>query len=1511
MTAGVYSVIVTDALDRTAIDSIRIYDTFVDERDTLVYKAITIGYQVWMAENLVFLPSVSPPLAGSNTDPYYYVYDYQGSSVSEAKATSYYATYGVLYNWPAAMAGASSSSANPSGVQGACPDGWHLPSSVEWNTLTNYLGGYTVAGGKLKETGTSHWISPNTGATNESVFTALPGGYRISGFTGIGNYGHWWSSVEYDAAHAGNKILNYSSSSISGVTNENKENGFSVRCINDIDSLIITLEGTDVTTFSGNDGSINLTVYGGVSPYTYIWSNDSTSEDISGLSAGVYIVTVSDALDSTIVDSIRVFDTFIDERDAQVYKAITIGDQIWMAENLNSTHYADGTPLVDGTGAGDIAGDYTTKYYFWYDDDSATYSETYGSLYTWAAVMNGEASSDNNPSGVQGVCPDGWHLPGDSEWKELEIYLGMSQAVADSEGWRGTDEGGKLKETDTIHWNSPITSATNESGFTALPGSYRSPNGTFSGIRFYAFFRAATEGSGLGVWSRRLDYDNGKVYRLGDYDKGSGFSVRCVKDTTLPEVIISHAGLTEANLNGALVEMKLINETFNDGTLDKTNFSLNNAPQVTSVNAVNYIGTDSATVILAFDGTDFDIDYDISVTVGGGELTGTKNVTSDTLTITAVIEPATATITHAGLTEGNLNSADIDFTLSNETFADGTLDPANFILGNAPDGTSVSGVTYNSTTNATVTLVFDGTDFDTDITDFSITINGAELSGGSNLTSNEISITATVEILSPENDILSYSFSEQTSQSIIDTINHTVDAEVLYGTDLTNLVATFTISTGASIAVGPTPQVSGITVNDFSSPITYTITAENSTQQDWIVTVTVAQLPSSENDILTFSFAEQTSDAVIDNVNHTITIEVLNSTDLTNLVAIFTISDKATAIVGGFTQESGITTNDFSSPVTYTITAEDLTQQDWIITVTEAATLSSENDILTFSFTEQTGEATINTTNHTIDIEVISGTDLTTLVASFTISTGASITIGATQQESAITSNNFSSSVTYTITAQDDTQQDWVVTVTSALALSSKNHLLTFSLNEQTIQAVIDTTNHTVGVEVVYGTDLTSLIATFTISPGATLIIGSTPQVSGVTANNFSSPIIYTVTAQDATIQDWVITIIEAIALSSAKDFLAFSFQEQTIEPIIDKVNHAIFVEVELGTDLTNLAPTFTISFGASITLGGVPQLSGITANDFSSPVNYTITAQDGSSQDWVIRVLNELLINSYPYDENFENGRGGWIPGGTGSSWQFGTPAGSTINYVASGNNAWVTNLTGYYNPNEVSYVKSPVFDFTNLTYPKIELDIWWHSEGFYDGTNLQYKSGSGSWETVGTVYGGENWYNYSYLYSLERGFDLQMNKAAGWSGDGEWGNGSDDWVTAKHSLFNLGNQSEVRFRITFASNTEYENEGFSYDNVKILASPTGVDPLSEITEGLVIYPNPFSNSTTIKFPNPNFEEYQLIITDISGKVVRLISNITSNKVSLYRDNLSKGFYLIELRGSRIYRGKILIQHL
>ena len=202
-----------------------------DTRDSQIYQYKTIGTQVWMTENLAYLPSVVGPGTGSNSTAYYYVYGYDGSDVATAKATDNYSTYGVLYNWTAA--------------QSACPSGWHLPSDAEWKQLEKSLGmtdaqansinfrGTHNEGNKLKEAGTVHWNSPNTGATNETGFTALPGGYRAESniFSILGETGNWWSSTFYNSDNAYYRSMSYVQSGVYRSDEGKNEYGLSVRCV--------------------------------------------------------------------------------------------------------------------------------------------------------------------------------------------------------------------------------------------------------------------------------------------------------------------------------------------------------------------------------------------------------------------------------------------------------------------------------------------------------------------------------------------------------------------------------------------------------------------------------------------------------------------------------------------------------------------------------------------------------------------------------------------------------------------------------------------------------------------------------------------------------------------------------------------------------------------------------------------------------------------------------------------------------------------------------------------------------------------------------------------------------------------------------------------------------------------------------------------------------------------------------------------------------------------------------
>ncbi len=208
-------------------------DIFVDNRDGKKYKWVKIGKQIWMAENLAYLPRVSPPTAGSLTSPYYYVYGYSGSSVEEAKATSHYKNYGVLYNWPAALNGFPPSDAKPSRIQGICPDGWHLPSDAEWNELIGYWKTENIAD-KLKESGNTHWVNMNTKADNSTGFTALPAGRRHPGgmFDHMGNHSFFWSASKAPHKDAWFFRLSYNSPLLYR-GNVTRDIGFCVRCVKD------------------------------------------------------------------------------------------------------------------------------------------------------------------------------------------------------------------------------------------------------------------------------------------------------------------------------------------------------------------------------------------------------------------------------------------------------------------------------------------------------------------------------------------------------------------------------------------------------------------------------------------------------------------------------------------------------------------------------------------------------------------------------------------------------------------------------------------------------------------------------------------------------------------------------------------------------------------------------------------------------------------------------------------------------------------------------------------------------------------------------------------------------------------------------------------------------------------------------------------------------------------------------------------------------------------------------
>jgi len=421
----------------------------VKDIDNNYYRTIKIGDQCWMADNLMVthynngdpIPNVTDNTEWSNLDSGAYCsFDNNEENVS---------IYGRLYNWYAAV-----------DSRKVAPVGWHVPSDEEWMQLESYLGMSesvlynqnswrgTDEGGKLKDT--ILWVDPNTGATNESGFSALPGGqrYTTGEFPDVG-LGH--HSIFYTSSINGispwYRYLDHELTTIYRMCGYARIGGMSIRCVKNVED---SLSGT-VTDIDGNE-----------------------------------------------------------------YQTIKIGDQWWMMENLKVTHYRNGDPIPNVIDNGQWSG-LSSGAYCHYDNNEGNVA-VYGQLYNWYAVDDS-----------RNIAPEGWHVPTDEEWKQLEMFLGMTAVEADAEDWRGTDEGGKLKDTGTIFWLLPNTGATNESGFTALPGGYRMHDGSYNSKGGNADLWTSSESASGSAWIRGLDNDNAYICR-NTFDKRDGWSIRCVKD---------------------------------------------------------------------------------------------------------------------------------------------------------------------------------------------------------------------------------------------------------------------------------------------------------------------------------------------------------------------------------------------------------------------------------------------------------------------------------------------------------------------------------------------------------------------------------------------------------------------------------------------------------------------------------------------------------------------------------------------------------------------------------------------------------------------------------------------------------------------------------------------------------------------------------------------------------------------------------------------------------------------
>jgi uncharacterized protein (TIGR02145 family) len=509
------------------------------DADNNNYPIVQIGSQVWMAENLKTtrfndgnkIDLVTANILWNNlTSPAYCWYD--------NNEAAYKSDYGAIYNGYAAYSNK------------LCPSGWHVPGYTEWEVLINYLGGETVAGGKLKETGTTHWLSPNIGATNESGFTGRPGGFRHTwqdgtSFRAVNTEGNWWNSTPAGGIYNSNTWIHLRNSFTGLFIYAGTNSGFSghsVRCIKG------EIELPEVSTYAINQITqntatvvVNVTSDGGsfvttrgiclsTSPNPTVDDNNISAgtgtgafrSSLTGLTSNTtyYVRAYATNFSGTVYSNQLIFKTFtgtVTDVDGNTYFTVTIGTQLWMAENLTTTKYNNNTSIPQVTNNNSWAG-LTTPGYCWYNNDPTEYKPLYGALYNWYAL-------DDATNGGRNVCPTGWVVPTDTEWTTLTDYL-----INNGYGYEGASTDIAKSMASTWSWNMSTMPGTpgnseeynNSSCFSAPPGGYRNINGSFDNYCVKGYWWTTSDS-----WYRNMSFDYSKVYR-GQWGKTHGFSVRCI-----------------------------------------------------------------------------------------------------------------------------------------------------------------------------------------------------------------------------------------------------------------------------------------------------------------------------------------------------------------------------------------------------------------------------------------------------------------------------------------------------------------------------------------------------------------------------------------------------------------------------------------------------------------------------------------------------------------------------------------------------------------------------------------------------------------------------------------------------------------------------------------------------------------------------------------------------------------------------------------------------------------------
>ena len=543
------------------------------DTDGNMYNTVKLGTQCWMKENLKttrFPDGTTIPASSSSSTvlPYLYVPN---------KDTLNIPNYGYLYNWTAAM---NSSSAGDYTVQGICPDGWHLPSINEWKTLINYMKGVMSYKCNNSSTYIAKAASSQVGWTtatqtcavgndlsqnNMSGFSAMPAGLVSGNYTTyFGTDCKMWSTEEFleDCSEASTAYLQNTSATFNTVTGIwSKGYGFSVRCVYGnggkmkVSTSSVSNIGANSATCGGNvsvDGGDAITARGvcwstssgptiadahttdgnglgsftsslsGLTPLTPYYVRAYSTNSFGTAYGEEVIFVIPNANDGAPCTGAAT----VTDADGITYNTIQLGSQCWMKQNLRTTTYTNGTSIQYG-GANTSPG---TAYYYYPNNDVNSVASL-GLLYNVAAVFNGANSSTANPSGVQGICPTGWHLPSRAEWTQLTDYVSANTSFQ----CNGLHSNYAKSMCATSGWYSTGLACTpgssqannNASGFSIVPAGYFDGSNYATAGQHANFWTSYKSGSNAYYVQFSYFYTNSYQWSDANYEAKS---VRCVKD---------------------------------------------------------------------------------------------------------------------------------------------------------------------------------------------------------------------------------------------------------------------------------------------------------------------------------------------------------------------------------------------------------------------------------------------------------------------------------------------------------------------------------------------------------------------------------------------------------------------------------------------------------------------------------------------------------------------------------------------------------------------------------------------------------------------------------------------------------------------------------------------------------------------------------------------------------------------------------------------------------------------